>query len=83
MPGGVAVFAFWDLCRVFFFAGAGLFSPRLFQCFFVRDKGGGKRAAYNLGKIAPCSEAERRNFDLSFFLIGRSPAAAGGSFLMT
>ena len=71
--GGVAVFAFGDLCRVFFFAGAGLFSPALFQWFFYAGrKGGAKRAAFNLGKIAPCSKAERHNFDLSFFLIGRS-----------
>ena len=45
----------------------GFFVLHFSSGFFVEDKGGAKRAAFNLGKIAPCSKAERRNFDLSFF----------------
>ena len=45
----------------------GFLVPGFSSVFFVGDKGGAKRAVFNLGKIAPCSEAERRNFDLIIF----------------
>jgi hypothetical protein len=79
----------WQGCGFCFLRVAALFSslpepgflvPGFSSVFFVGDKGDAKRAAINLGKIAPCSKAERRNFDLSLISLGEAITAVGGSF---